>query len=66
MVHTFEYSYEGKPYYFLWDVESGSLLEVDYVAFLCVKKRYNISLSSKEDLDFASVDAATISEINED
>lgn len=66
MVHTFEYSYEGKPYYFLWDVESGSLLEVDYVAFLCVKKRYNISLSSKEDLDFASIDAATISEINKD
>ena len=34
MVHTFKFSYSGKEYYFVWDVESGSLHNVDRVAFV--------------------------------
>ncbi len=40
MVHTFIYKHNGKPLYFLWDVESGSLFNVDDVAFLCALNRY--------------------------
>jgi hypothetical protein len=40
MVHTTQYNYKGTDYYFLFDVESGSLHNVDYVAFLCAKYNY--------------------------
>ena len=50
MVHSFKYTY-GKDYYFLWDVESGSLLDVDYVAFLCAKKRYGEKFNEQEEKD---------------
>lgn len=65
MVHAFKYTY-GKDYYFLWDVESGSLLDVDYVAFLCAKKRYGENLNEQEEKDFADISTETLDEINND
>lgn len=63
MVHSFEYTHKGKKYYFLWDVESGSLLDVDYVAFLCAKKRYSDLLTDKEKRDYALIPENDIKEI---
>ena len=65
MVHSFKYTY-GKDYYFLWDVESGSLLDVDYVAFLCAKKRYGEKFNEQEEKDFAEISKETLDEINND
>lgn len=48
MVHIFDYKYKGNTLYFLWDIESGSLHQVNYVAFLYAKKRYNKFLSDEE------------------
>ena len=48
MVHTFKFSYSGKEYYFVWDVESGSLHNVDRVAFLIVNKIYDVRRSVKK------------------
>lgn len=66
MVHVFNFSYKDKPYYFLWDVESGSLLEVDYVAFLCAKKRYSVELTFQEEKDYANISSEIVTEINDD
>lgn len=49
MVHTFKFSYSGKEYYFVWDVESGSLHNVDRVAFLIVNKIYDVRPLSEEE-----------------
>ena len=64
MVHAFQYVYKNNPYYFLWDVESGSLLDVDKAAYLCAKKRYNGVFTESESLDFQSLDNKTKEEIN--
>jgi len=49
LVHAFSFNLGEKELYFLWDIESGSLLRVDYEAFCCAKKRYaNISKESKK------------------
>ena len=66
MVHTFTYKRNGSPLYFLWDIESGSLLNVDYVAFLCAKDRYNGKLTELEAHDFAGLDKSIIDEIKGD
>ncbi len=66
MVHIFEYSYGKKDYYFLWDVESGSLLEVDYVAFLCAKKRYGKTLTDEETVAYENADISAKEEISSD
>ena len=66
MVHTFEYSYGNKDYYFLWDVESGSLLEVDYVAFLCAKKRYGKAFTPQESAFYDDADVSVKQEIEAD
>lgn len=63
MVHTFEYLYKGNIYYLLWDVESGSLSLIDYVAFLCVKKRYGKELTNNEKLDYQKIDASEKAEL---
>lgn len=64
MVHAFKYVYKNKPYYFLWDVESGSLLEIDYLAYLCAKKRYNLVFDENEKEEYASIDEKTEVEIS--
>ena len=66
MVHTFGYTYGDKKYYFLWDVESGSLIEVDYVAFLYAKKRYGKTFSSTEEKDFSVIAKNDLDELAAD
>lgn len=66
MVHIFQYPYKNKTYYFLWDVESGSLLNVDYIAFLCAKKRYSTLTDEKEISDYKVIPEKDVSEINKD
>ena len=51
MVHCFTYTHKGNPLYFVWDVESGSLHNVDEAAFLVSKKRYQ-QLSDDENERF--------------
>ena len=63
MVHTFVYRHKGNPLYFVWDIESGSLDNVDDVAFLCAKKRYGL-LSAEEEKAFSDSDKKDVSEIN--
>jgi uncharacterized protein len=41
LVHTFNFKRKNKIYYFVWDNESGTLLQTDKAAFLYAKKRYN-------------------------
>jgi uncharacterized protein len=66
MVHTFEYVYKSRKYYFLWDVESGSLTETDRTAYLCAKKRYGGGLSDAEAKTLGETDADTLKSIGED
>ena len=53
MVHAFKFDYHDKAYHFVWDNESGSLHNVDYVAFLYAKKKYAKLTDSKEIADFS-------------
>ena len=63
MIHFFSYVYKDNRYYFLWDVESGSLLDVDYVAYLCAKNRYKASFSQQEEKDFLCISKTDTEEI---
>ena len=67
MVHTFTYKHNGNPLYFLWDIESGSLLNVDYVAFLCAKKKYSLEMTEQElkDLSVITNENEILEEIEE-
>ncbi len=66
MVHTFKYKHKSNILYFLWDIESGSLHSVDYVAFLCARKRYNLDMSQEEIADYSKIPDSTVSEIFEE
>ena len=57
MVHTFVYTHKGSPLYFLWDIESGSLYNVDHVAFLCARKRYGAEMTAEERSAYDSLEA---------
>ena len=63
MVHAFSYSYHSDEYYFLWDVESGSLLNVDFIAFLCAKKRYE-ELDANLQIKYNELNPDDIKDIN--
>lgn len=63
MVHIFKYPYKNTTYYFIWDVESGSLLDVDYTAFLCAKEKYGQSFSATEYDDCKVIPQETKNEI---
>lgn len=63
MVHAFKYCRKGRDYHFLWDVESGSLNNVDKSAYTVAKNRYG-TLSDTEKQYFDSLDSAAIAEIN--
>ena len=54
MIHTFSYQHKKDTLYFLWDIESGSLHIVDYLAFLVCKEHFGLSLSEKEKTDYIS------------
>ncbi len=64
MTHSFSFKYHERVYYFVWDKESGSLHNVDYVAFLVVKNRFGEQMSDQEKADFAQLDKTLVDEIN--
>ncbi len=64
MIDFISHKYKDKQYYFLWDIESGSLHSVDNVAFLCAKKRYG-SLSAEEQKVFDTFEVGEIEEIGQ-
>lgn len=66
MVHAFKFAYRGKAYHFLWDNESGSLHNVDKVAFLYAKKRYGQAFEDKEEEEFLSIAEDDINELGEE
>ena len=63
MVHCFTYTHKGNPLYFVWDVESGSLHNVDEAAFLVSKKRYQ-QLSDDENKLFLKLSESDLKEID--
>ena len=64
MVHTFEFKYLDKVHYFAWDVESGSLHNVDYVAFLIARKLYDTQpLTPRQQSDLLAVDSKEYDDI---
>lgn len=63
MVHTFSHTYKDKTYYFMWDVESGSLSLLDNVAFLCAKKQFSDNLSEEENIEYQNISEHTKQEI---
>ncbi len=62
MVHCFKYNHKGRDYHFLWDVESGSLHNIDKSAYLVAKNKYGI-LDNMELQDFKALPADMIDEI---
>ena len=55
MVHSFVFRHKGEPLYFLWDIESGSLYNVDHVAFLCARSRYGTLTDDADKSAFAAL-----------
>ncbi len=64
MIHTFSYKYKGTPFYFLWDIESGSLHNVDYAAFLRAKNCFGLELSGPEKEDLAAIGPKELADID--
>ena len=62
MVHCFKYNHKGRDFHFLWDVESGSLHNVDAVAYLVAKNKYD-KLSATEMQKFAQIPCDVVQEI---
>ena len=62
MVHCFKYNHKGRDYHFLWDVESGSLHNIDKSAYLVAKNKYGI-LDNLELQDFKALPADMVEEI---
>ncbi|MGI6593954.1 MAG: thioether cross-link-forming SCIFF peptide maturase [Christensenellales bacterium] len=54
MVHFFTFNHNKVEYYFIWDIESGSLFNVSDVAFLCAKNLYG-KLNEKEILAYKDI-----------
>ncbi len=63
MLHFFKYPYKGRTYHFIWDIESGSLLNVDAAAFLVAKKKYTNTLTQEEQKDFFKIPASQKNDI---
>lgn len=61
MVHAFKYCFKGKDYHFLWDVESGSLHNVDQAAYNVAAKRY-----CGADIAHSGLSAGQIAEIEDE
>lgn len=66
MVHAFSFNYHSRAYHFIWDNESGSLHNVDYVAFLYAKVKYNQPLTDEEKADFDKIDKQEIQQMEEE
>ncbi len=65
MTHCFSYEYKGKVYYFVFHPFSSSLHQVDYAAFLVLKKRYE-SLTPEEEKDYLLLSSQEVAEIEEE
>ncbi len=65
MVHCFKYNHKGRDYHFLWDVESGSLHNVDKDAYLVAKNRYGI-LDGVDLQDFSAMQDNLVAEIDKE
>lgn len=63
MVHVFKYRRKDKVFHFLWDIESGSLHNVDNIAYIVAKNKYGV-LDDSEAEEYARLDKALIDEIN--
>lgn len=63
MVHLFKYNHKDRDYHFLWDVESGSLHNVDKPAYLTAKSIYGRLDSAGEINAFNSLSATLRKEI---
>lgn len=66
MVHAFRFHTKGKTFFFLWDIESGSLHSVDDVAFLCAKHRYALSMTKEEQEVFSVIPENIKGELEEE
>lgn len=66
MTHPFGFNYGGKTHYFAFDSESGSLHNVDYVTFLCIKNRLALPFEGSEAEDFAAISEQDKAEINKE
>lgn len=66
MIHSFKFQLDkNKIYYFLYEVESGSLYETDSATFLVVKKN-NIGLSESEQREYSSILQDEIQDIKQE
>lgn len=65
MMHAFKYSRKDSNYYFLWDIEGGSLHNVDYAVFLIVKAKLN-TLNNEELIDYNNLDNEVVVEIQDE
>lgn len=65
MVYCFKYNHKGRDFHFLWDVESGSLHNVDKHAYLVAKDKFD-SLSFDESIEFSSLPIEEIKEIQQE
>lgn len=63
MVHVFKYRCKDNVFHFLWDVESGSLHNIDNTAYIVAKNKYSI-LDDCEVEEFLRLDKALVDEIN--
>lgn len=63
MTHSFSFPYRNREYYFVWDSESGSLHNVDYVTFLLSKDRFGQPLNDKESADLSDLSQTERAEI---
>ncbi len=65
MIHAFRYSHHENTFYFLWDIESGSLHLIDYDTYL-VASYDNSSLEELEREDYNKLDNNIVNEIREE
>lgn len=64
MTHCFHFKYHEQKYHFIWDNESGSLHNVDYVAFLIAKNKYaQATMTQSEIDDYLAIDKSLVVEI---
>ena len=66
MTHSFSFTYHNRAYYFMWDSESGSLHNVDFVTFLIAKDRFEHDLDEDQLKALKSIDEKEVKEINEE
>ena len=64
MTHLFSFNYHTRAYYFMWDSESGSLHNVDFVTFLIAKDRFEHDLNDEQLAQLKSLDEKEVSEVN--